>query len=554
MAYTSVNTGTIANDGTGDPIRTAFDKVNTGILSLDSQSYFNTRLFQSNAFTSNTFTVNFANITQRLHGNVFSANEFTAGNLTIDGNITAGNVIVPAGGKYYGTFAGAISVTALEDVPIGIATPREAQFTTLVATHWANISNSTISTSTTNGAFVVSGGAGIGGNLNIGGNIIVGGNANVANLAVSGKVNSDLYFYGKTVYIDGSPVQTAAQSFSGGNVANPTRFLSTTQSTSAATGAVRLEGGLGVLGNVNTNQNLGVVGRANVGHLTATSNVTVGIASNVGLFSNGSIHGTIITASQPNITTVGSLSALGMAGNITAGSGNQYAIGDGSAPFLETYSYRVISTFLQGTLQTATQTGITAIGTLGNLNVTSNIATANIAATYGSFANVQGTLLTASQPNITAIGTLSTLNTANVAATDTVTANNVSISLGLIMTGNANITLGGNSHIGISATSALKIPAGTQAQRPDATNSNIGMIRLNTESSNFEGYNGTEWKAIGSGGATGGSGDTVFQENSTLINNSYTLSAGKSAMSVGPITFAAGVLVTIPAGKRWVIL
>jgi hypothetical protein len=554
MAYTSVNTGTIANDGTGDPIRTAFDKVNTGILSLDSQSYFNTRLFQSNAFTSNTFTVNFANITQRLHGNVFSANAFTAGNLTINGNITAGNVIVPAGGKYYGTFAGAISVTALEDVPIGIATPREAQFTTLVATHWANIANSTISTSTTNGAFVVSGGAGIGGNLNIGGNIIVGGNANVANLAVSGKVNSDLYFYGKTVYIDGSPVQTAAQSFSGGNVANPTRFLSTTQSTSGSTGAVRLEGGLGVLGNVNTNQNLGVVGRANVGHLTATSNVTVGIASNVGLFSNGSISGTIITASQPNITTVGSLSALGMAGNITAGSGNQYAIGDSSAPFLETYSYRVISTFLQGTLQTATQTSITAIGTLGNLNVTSNIATANIAATYGSFTNVQGTLLTASQPNITAIGTLSTLNTANVAATDTVTANNVSISLGLIMTGNANITLGGNSHIGISATSALKIPAGTQAQRPDATSSNIGMIRLNTESSNFEGYNGTEWKAIGSGGATGGSGDTVFQENSTLINNSYTLSAGKSAMSVGPITFAAGVLVTIPAGKRWVIL
>jgi hypothetical protein len=80
------------------------------------------------------------------------------------------------------------------------------------------------------------------------------------------------------------------------------------------------------------------------------------------------------------------------------------------------------------------------------------------------------------------------------------------------------------------------------------------MIRLNTESFNFEGYNGTEWRAIGAGGATGGSGDTVFQENSTLINNSYTLSSGKSAMSVGPITFAAGVLITIPAGKRWVIL
>ena len=80
------------------------------------------------------------------------------------------------------------------------------------------------------------------------------------------------------------------------------------------------------------------------------------------------------------------------------------------------------------------------------------------------------------------------------------------------------------------------------------------MIRLNTESFNFEGYNGVEWRGIGAGGATGASGDTVFQENSTLVTASYTLSTGKSAMSVGPITFAAGVLITIPAGKKWVII
>jgi hypothetical protein len=549
MAYTSVNTGTLANDGSGDPIRTAFDKVNTGILSLDSQSYFNTRLFQSNAFTSNTFTVNFANITQRLHSNVFSANTFSAGNLTIDGNITAGNVIVPPGGKYYGTFAGAVSVASLEDVPIGIATPREAKFTTLIATHWANIANSTVSTSTTNGAFVVGGGAGIGGNLNIGGNIIASGNANVANLAVSGQVNSDLYFYGKTVYVDGSPVQTAAQSFSGGNVANPTRFLSTTQSTSGATGAVRLEGGLGVLGNVNTNQNLGVVGRANVGHLTATSNVTVGTASNVGLFGNGSISGTIITASQPNINTIGSLTALGMAGNITAGSSNQFAIGDGSAPFLETYSFRVISTFIQGTLTTGVQTGITTVGTLGNLAVTSNITAGNVSATQGSFTNVQGTVLTASQPNITTVG-----NLGNLVVTGNVTGNVV----GQVLTASQpNITTVGTlDALAVTGNITSGNVSGTKGTFTNIQGTLVTAIQPNiTTVGNLENLTitgnitSTGNLAIKTGANANtaatfhGNGITTFNGN-IQVNGSVTSTIGSMNMRV----FTSNSTFTVPAG------
>jgi hypothetical protein len=34
----------------------------------------------------------------------------------------------------------------------------------------------------------------------------------------------------------------------------------------------------------------------------------------------------------------------------------------------------------------------------------------------------------------------------------------------------------------------------------------------------------------------------------------YTITSGKNAMSVGPITVEAGVVVTIPSGSRWVIL
>jgi len=56
------------------------------------------------------------------------------------------------------------------------------------------------------------------------------------------------------------------------------------------------------------------------------------------------------------------------------------------------------------------------------------------------------------------------------------------------------------------------------------------------------------------GGATGGGTDKVFNENSRTVTTSYTLSTGKSAMCVGPLTINSGVTVTIPSGERLVIL
>ena len=60
--------------------------------------------------------------------------------------------------------------------------------------------------------------------------------------------------------------------------------------------------------------------------------------------------------------------------------------------------------------------------------------------------------------------------------------------------------------------------------------------------------------SISSGGATGGGTDKVFQENQRVVNTNYTLSAGYSAMSVGPVTISAGATVTVPGSERWVVL
>lgn len=42
--------------------------------------------------------------------------------------------------------------------------------------------------------------------------------------------------------------------------------------------------------------------------------------------------------------------------------------------------------------------------------------------------------------------------------------------------------------------------------------------------------------------------------NNMTVNTSYSIPSGYSASSVGPVTIAAGVTVTIPAGSRWLIL
>lgn len=58
----------------------------------------------------------------------------------------------------------------------------------------------------------------------------------------------------------------------------------------------------------------------------------------------------------------------------------------------------------------------------------------------------------------------------------------------------------------IDATDAIIVPKGTDADR-SAITAESGMFRFNTTSNEFEGYDGTEWGAIG--GAGGGSGEIV---------------------------------------------
>lgn len=131
-----------------------------------------------------------------------------------------------------------------------------------------------------------------------------------------------------------------------------------------------------------------------------------------------------------------------------------------------------------------------------------------------------------------------TLNTAGVA----VFASGVGIS-GAAQFGGAVV---------INTSGALTLPEGTTAERPAVPAS--GDIRFNTTLTQFEGYNGTAWGALGGGGAVGSGTNAVFYENDTTVTGSYTITTGKNAMTAGPITVLSGVTVTVPSGSSWTVV
>ena len=155
-------------------------------------------------------------------------------------------------------------------------------------------------------------------------------------------------------------------------------------------------------------------------------------------------------------------------------------------------------------------------------------------------------------------------------------------------------TLTATADSAFTSTGALSISKGTTGQRPTPAS---GMLRFNTTSVEFEGYNGTAWAGVGGASlsndtstasnlyplfasATSGTASTLYTGNSKLlykpstgeltssivtagngihvnsqtVSASYTIAAGYSGMSAGPVTVASGQAVTISSGSRWVVV
>ena len=239
---------------------------------------------------------------------------------------------------------------------------------------------------------------------------------------------------------------------------------------------------------------------------------------------------------------------------------------------LELNGNAIISTNTNGNID-LTPNGTGAVN-ITKLNVT-GIATLATGAVLGTPASGTVTNLT---------GTASININGTVGATTATTGAFTTIN-GTILTATADSSF--------TSTGALTISKGTTAERPTPAS---GMLRFNTTTTEFEGYNGTAWASVGGAAlsndtstatdvyplfanATTGTASTLFTGNAKLlykpstgefqasvpvalngivvnsqtVATSYTIGSGYSAMSAGPITLSGGVVVTVTSGSRWVV-
>jgi hypothetical protein len=294
-------------------------------------------------------------------------------------------------------------------------------------------------------------------------------NANVT-FAVNGTANV-LVVANTGAYVTGL-ISAQSNVIAGGNV-NATGVVNANSVT--ATGNV-------VAGNVITSGSGGNITGANVitaTTLSAVANVTAstyfgsgaGLTSipggNVtGTVSSATTAGTVTTAAQPNITSVGTLTALSVStGNITAGnlliSG---AIIDSAQLDIQTSAANaniILTPNGTGNVNIGRMSAsgnITAVAFYGNGagltslaggNVTGTVANATYATSAGSAgsATTAGTVTANAQSNITSVGTLGSL-----AVTANITSGNLSVSTGTITVGNiVNANGNGVGNIGSSS-------------------------------------------------------------------------------------------------------
>jgi hypothetical protein len=250
-------------------------------------------------------------------------NLFTGGT----GNF-AGIVSATSGTASTSTTTGALLVTGGAGVTGNLFTGGTGNFSGIVSA-----TSGTASTSTTTGALVVSGGAGVSGNVNVGGNLNVTGTftASIAHNSLTGLLADDHTQY---MLLAG---RTGGQILTGGTGASNILILrsttnatkgsvlidETTNSTSTTTGALRVAGGAGIVGNLFTGGTGNYAGVLSASSGTASTSTTTGalvVTGGAGISGNVNVGGNLFTGGTGNFTGVVSASSGTASTSTTTGS------------------------------------------------------------------------------------------------------------------------------------------------------------------------------------------------------------------------------------------
>ena len=191
-------------------------------------------------------------------------------------------------------------------------------------------------------------------------------------------------------------------------------------STSAGSGAANAGGSVN---SIQFNDSGVLNGSAN---FTITGGNTVSLS---GSFSATTITGPLTTASQPNVTSVGTLSGLVVAGNITPSANITYNLGNNTNRFNDLY-------LANSTIYIGSQTisaNATSVSISGQL-------VANIVGNISGNATTAGTVITAAQPNITSVGTLTSLSSSGNITGANITGTHYGAATGLTSIPGANVS------------------------------------------------------------------------------------------------------------------
>jgi hypothetical protein len=356
-------------------------------------------------------------LTTNAQPNITSVGNLTS--LAVTGNITAGNItLANANGVFSGNGSGLTNLTAINVVGI-VANANSAVNLTngnsnVIVTANGNITMTASDGNSSNGTSVTTitkTGANITGTLNVSGTTLLSGDVTVdGNILPSGNVAKDIGSSAnrfKDIWLSNSTIRlgdTAIRSdgnggISIGTISNANVFNGATISSSGdikavANGAVAntvVSTDANTLSGTTLNSSVVTSSLTTVGTLTGLSVDGSNITLANGVFNgNGagltnvvavsaSIAGTVTTNAQPNITSVGTLTSLAVAGgDITVSSANISNSVVGGNVTAENFIGNIQGSSVTGTVANATLAGTISIGTTAPAN-------ANSAGTAGTF-------------------------------------------------------------------------------------------------------------------------------------------------------------------------
>ena len=468
MAKQTINIGSSANDGTGDPLRTAFDKINDNFTELYNASPATAQITisgnQVSANASNADLVLNGSGTGgvvasglRFGGTSISADDSSLVNinegLDVTGNITAEGDITATG-----------NIFANGNINLGNASGDQTKVVGVFEADQVQIDGTTITTNTTNGSLTITGN-GTGGvnvdNLTFNDNTISSASNADINLTPGGTGNivaGALTINGTTLSASDSTQITVAEALDvTGALTGTSASLSTTL---GVTGATTLSGGATVVGSTTTgslitnsivsngsNADISIQGsgtgdvvigsvRVNGTTLDSSDSTLITLAENV------NVTGTLTTA---DVTTTGNTT---ISGSLTTGTFN---VGD-----LNIDADGKISTDSNGNVD------IDPSGT-GTVNITADTNITGTASVTGQFnadnLRLDGNVISSTSGAIT----LSAASGQNVTSTSLFTAGEANFTLMEATTVRAdtiqNDTSNGDISISTQGTGAVKVDA-----------------------------------------------------------------------------------------------